>query len=155
MAHDTLLDELDRKILSILSRNARKPFLEVARECGVSGAAIHQRVQRLTKSGVIKGSEFTFDPKKLGFQTLAYIGIYLENSVMFNKVVQQLKNIMEITECHYTTGQYAVFVKVYAQNNEHLKNIIADKIQSIEGVSRTETFISLEELFHHHIPVSE
>jgi len=153
MALDDLLDELDHKILSLLAENARLPFLEIARECGVSGASIHQRVQRMTKAGVITGSKFTFNPKLLGFQTLAYIGVYLENNMAFNDVVSHLKSILEITQCHYTTGQYAVFVKVYAKNNEHLKHIISDKIQSIKGVSRTETFISLEELFHRSLPM--
>ncbi len=149
------IDSLDRKILSILTRNARAPFLEVARECGVSGAAIHQRVQRLTRLGIISGSQFNVEPKKLGYHTCAYIGIYLENAALFHDVSVKLKNIPEITQCHYTTGQYAMFVKVFAKDNEHLREVLADKIQSINGLSRTETFISLEVMIDRQLPVTE
>ena len=149
------IDSLDRKILSILTKNARIPFLEVARECNVSGAAIHQRVQRLTKLGIISGSQFTIEPKKLGYHTCAYIGIFLDNAAMFNDVADQLMRISEITQCHYTTGQYAMFVKVYAKDNEHLRKVLADKIQSIAGIMRTETFISLEVMTDRQLPVIE
>ncbi|MCX7985397.1 MAG: Lrp/AsnC ligand binding domain-containing protein [Bacteroidales bacterium] len=141
------IDSLDKKILSIIQGNARIPFLEVARECGVSGAAIHQRVQKLMRLGVITGSEFVVDPKKLGFNTCAYIGIYLEKAGLYKEVVAQLKDIPEIVQCDYTTGNYSIFVKVYTRDNLHLKEILADKIQSIRGVARTETFICLEESF--------
>ena len=149
------IDSLDRKILSLVTRNARIPFLEVARECGVSGAAIHQRVQRLTKLGVITGSEFTVDPKKVGYSTCAFMGIFLERANLYNQVVQELEKIPEIVECHYTTGNYSIFVKVYTQDNEHLKTIIADRLQAIQGIARTETFISLEERFRRQITVEE
>jgi Lrp/AsnC family transcriptional regulator, regulator for asnA, asnC and gidA len=147
------IDKLDKKILSIIQANARIPFLEVARECGVSGAAIHQRVQKLIKSGVITGSEFVLDPKMIGFHTCAYIGIYLEKAGMFKDVVEELKKIPEIVQCDYITGNYSIFVKVFTHDNEHLKNILADNLQSIKGISRTETFISLEESFSRHLPV--
>ena len=149
------IDELDKRILTILTKNARIPFLEVARECNVSGAAIHQRVQRLSKLGIISGSQFNIEPKKLGYHTCAYIGIFLDNAAMFNDVNDNLINIPEITQCHYTTGQYAMFVKVYAKDNEHLRRILADKIQSISGIMRTETFISLEVLVDRNIPILE
>jgi Lrp/AsnC family transcriptional regulator for asnA, asnC and gidA len=103
--------------------------------------------------GVITGSEFTVDPKKVGYSTCAYMGIFLEKAHMYKTVVKELKNIPEIVECHYTTGNYAIFIKVYTQDNEHLKNILADKLQSIVGISRTETFISLEEGFKRQITV--
>lgn len=153
MSEEKFVDTLDRRIISALLKNARAPYLEVARECGVSGAAIHQRVQKLTKAGVITGSELTIDAKKIGFYSCAYIGVFLENSSVYDKVIEAFKNIEEITQCHYTTGQYSVFIKVYAKNNDHLKSVLADKIQSTEGVARTETFISLEEVFTRHIPV--
>jgi Lrp/AsnC family transcriptional regulator for asnA, asnC and gidA len=149
------IDSLDRKILSILTRNARIPFLEVARECHVSGAAIHQRVQRLTKLGIISGSQFMVDPKKLGYHTCAYIGIFLDNAALFNEVSERLLKVAEITQCHYTTGQYAMFVKVYAKDNEHLRKVLADKIQSITGIMRTETFISLEVMVDRQLPIIE
>lgn len=149
------IDELDKKILSILTKNARIPFLEVARDCGVSGAAIHQRVQRLSKLGIISGSQFNIEPKKLGYNTCAYIGIFLDNAAMFNDVSESLTNISEIIQCHYTTGQYSMFVKVYTKDNEHLRRVLADKIQAIPGIMRTETFISLEVLVDRQLPVLE
>ena len=149
------IDTLDRKILSILTKNARIPFLEVARECNVSGAAIHQRVQRLTKLGIISGSQFMVEPKRLGYHTCAYIGIFLDNAALFADVAERLLKVPEITQCHYTTGQYAMFVKVYAKDNEHLRKVLADKIQAINGIMRTETFISLEVMVDRQLPVIE
>ena len=147
------IDSLDKKILTIIKGNARVPFLEVARECNVSGAAIHQRVQRLIKMGVIKGSEFIIDPKKIGYNTCAYMGIFLEKASMFKDVVKELEKIPEITQCHYITGNYSIFIKVYTKDNENLKTILIDKLQAIKGISRTETFISLEESFNRQLPV--
>jgi Lrp/AsnC family transcriptional regulator for asnA, asnC and gidA len=147
------IDGLDKKILAIIQGNARIPFLEVARECGVSGAAIHQRVQKLSKIGVIMGSEFVVDPKKVGYNTCAYIGIFLEKAGFYGDVVEELKKIPEITQCDYTTGNYSIFIKVYTRDNEHLRNILADKLQTINGVARTETFICLEESFNRHLQV--
>ena len=147
------IDNLDRKILSVLVENAKTPFLEVAKMCNVSGSAIHQRVNKLMQMGVITGSHFSIDPKKLGFQTLAYVGVYLENARMFNEVLKQLNEIPEIIQCHYTTGQYSMFIKVYAKDNGHLKTVLSDKLLSIEGVSRTETFMSLEVLIDREIPI--
>ena len=155
MKNNFQIDSLDRKILSILIKDARIPFLEVARECGVSGAAIHQRVQRLMRLGIISGSQFNLEPKKLGYHTCAYIGIFLDNAGLFNEVSSNLIKIPEIVQCHYTTGQYAMFIKVYAKDNEHLRRVLADKIQDIKGVSRTETFISLDVLMERQLPVME
>jgi Lrp/AsnC family transcriptional regulator for asnA, asnC and gidA len=149
------IDSLDRKILSILTKNARAPFLEVARACNISGAAIHQRVQRLIKLGIITGSQFNVDPKKLGFKTCAFVGIFLDNAALFKSVYEKLNKIPEITQCHYITGQYAMFVEVYTRDNEHLRVVLADKIQAIKGISRTETFISLEILIERQMPVLE
>jgi Lrp/AsnC family transcriptional regulator for asnA, asnC and gidA len=149
------IDSLDRKILSILTKNARMPFLEVARECNVSGAAIHQRVQRLTKLGIISGSQFLVEPKKLGYHTCAYVGIFLDNAALFNDVSERLLKIPEITQCHYTTGQYAMFLKVYTRDNDHLRKVLAEKIQSINGIMRTETFISLDVMVSRQLPLIE
>jgi len=149
------IDNLDRKILSIIKKNARTPFLEVGRACDVSGAAVHQRVHRLMKEGVIIGAEFILDPKKVGYLTCAYIGIYLEKASLFKDVVQRLEQIPEIVECHYTTGNYSIFIKIYAKNNEHLRNILTEYLQAIPGISRTETFISLEESFRRQLPVEK
>ena len=125
------LDELDLKILKMIISNARIPFLEVARSCNVSGAAIHQRVQRLTSLNIIKGSEMVVDYSSLGFETCAYIGLYLKNPSSFNDVVNALKEIPEVVECHYTTGQYDLFIKLYARNNQHLLSIIHKKLQPL------------------------
>ncbi len=153
MENSQQIDHLDKKILSLITKNARIPFLEVARECKVSGAAIHQRIQRLMNMGVIKGSEFIINPTKIGFHTCAFMGIFLKKASLFDKVVDQLKQIPQIVECHYTTGQYAIFIKVYAQNNEDLKSILHNKLQSITGISSTETIISLEETFKRQLPI--
>jgi Lrp/AsnC family transcriptional regulator for asnA, asnC and gidA len=147
------IDALDEKILKLITKNARIPFLEVARECGVSGAAIHQRVQRLLNIGVVSGSEFIVSPQKLGYNTCAYMGIYLDKAKYHRQVVQALRNIPEIVECHYTTGQYAIFVKIQTKTNKHLKQLIDDELQEIEGIARTETFISLELDFKRQVPI--
>jgi Lrp/AsnC family transcriptional regulator, regulator for asnA, asnC and gidA len=147
------IDALDEKILKLITKNARIPFLEVARECGVSGAAIHQRVQRLLNIGVVSGSEFLINPQKLGYYTTAYMGIYLEKANNHRKVVQELVKIPEIVECHYTTGQYAIFIKVQTKTNKHLKKLIDEKLQEIEGIARTETFISLEMEFKRQVEI--
>ncbi|VAW24709.1 Transcriptional regulator, AsnC family [hydrothermal vent metagenome] len=147
------IDELDEKILKLITKNARIPFLEVARECNVSGAAIHQRVQRLQNIGVISGSEFIVSPEKLGYSTCAYMGIHLDKAKCHTQVVQQLRKIPEIVECHYTTGQYAIFIKIQTKNNKHLKRLIDEYLQEIEGIARTETFISLEIDFKRQVPI--
>ena len=147
------IDDLDKKILKLITSNARIPFLEVARECGVSGAAIHQRVQRLVAVGVIVGSEFIVSPQKLGYNTTAYMGIYLEKVNYDKKVLKQLREISEVVECHHTTGQYAIFIKIQTKTNKHLMKIIDTDLQAIDGIARTETFISLEEDFKRQIPI--
>ncbi len=147
------IDSLDKKIIKMITKNARIPYLEVARECNVSGAAIHQRIQKLFRMGVITGSKFTIEPKKIGYKTCAYMGIFLEQASLYNDVLLELEKIPEITQCHFTTGNYSVFIKIFAKDNEHLKSILSDKIQLISGIARTETFISLEEGFNRSIPI--
>lgn len=147
------LDEIDLKILDIISKNARMPFKDVASECGISRAAVHQRVSRMIDMEVIIGSGYHIDPKKVDFHTCTYIGIFLERGGIYDDAAQMLNQIPEVVECHYTTGQYAIFAKVYAKNNEHLKEILNERIQKIQGVSSTETFISLEETFKREVPI--
>lgn len=149
------MDKLDKKILAILSKNARIPFKDVAAECGVSRAAIHQRVQRLVENGVIMGSSFEVNPKSLGYNTCTYIGLNLERGSMYRKVVEHLVHIPEIVECHYTTGPYTMLIKVYAKNNEQLMDLLNNQLQSIPGVVSTETLISLEQSIKRSIPVNE
>jgi len=147
------IDTLDKKILALISKNARIPYLEVARECNVSGAAIHQRIQRLTDHGIITGSEFIVNHKKVGFSTCAFMGVFLEKSSYYKSVMEELEKIQEIVECHYTTGNYAIFIKIMTKDNDHLKEIIADQLQEIEGIARTESFISLEERVKRQLPL--
>ena len=147
------IDELDKKILSIVSKNARIPYLEVARECRVSGAAIHQRMQRLIDNGIIISSELKLDRKLIGYTTCAFLGIYLEKAALYKEVMNALEKIPEIIECHYTTGNYSIFIKIITKDNDHLKEIIADKLQTINGIARTESFISLEERLTRQIPI--
>jgi Lrp/AsnC family transcriptional regulator for asnA, asnC and gidA len=151
MAHHQL-DNLDKKILKMIAADARVPFLEVARACNVSGAAIHQRVQKLTSLGILKGSQFIVDPEGVGFETCAYIGLYLKDPSSFEDVTQALKKIPEIVECHYTTGQYDMFIKLYARNNHHLLSIIHEKLQPL-NLARTETIISFNEAIQRQLPV--
>ena len=152
MAHYNL-DSLDKKILKLIADDARIPFLEVARLCNVSGAAIHQRIQKLNNLGVLKGSQFIIDPEKLGYETCAYIGLYLQNPAKFDDVVDELKKIPEIVECHFTTGPYTMLLKVYARDNEQLMDLLNNRMQGIKGVVSTETLISLEQSIKREIPV--
>ncbi|MHB9055619.1 MAG: Lrp/AsnC family transcriptional regulator [Paludibacteraceae bacterium] len=148
------IDRLDKKILQLISKDARIPFLEVARECNVSGAAIHQRIQKLRNLGIIKGSEFIVDTYKIGYQTCAYIGIVLTDVKKFRSVVEELKKVPEIVECHYATGKYSMFIKIYAKDNRHLLQIILENLTTIDGVQHTETFqLSLDEIFNRQLLV--
>ena len=147
------IDSLDKKILSILSKNARIPFKDVAAACGVSRAAIHQRVQRLIEVGVITGSGFDVNPKSLGYTTCTYVGLNLERGSMYKEVVKRLQTIPEIVECHFTTGGYTMLLKLYARDNEQLMELLNSKLQSIHGVVSTETLISLEQSIKREIPV--
>ncbi len=148
------IDKLDKKILQMISKDARVPFLEIARECNVSGAAIHQRIQKLKNLDVIKGSEFVINTTKIGYQTCAFVGVVVSNISKLEEITEQLRKIPEIVECHFATGKYSIFFKVYAKDNQHLLRIILDKIIAIDGIEDTETFqISLEELFNRQLSV--
>lgn len=148
------IDKLDKQIMEIISSNARIPFKDVAAECGVSRAAIHQRVQRLIDMNVIIGSGYHVNPKSLGYTTCTYVGIRLEKGSMYKRVVDELRDIPEIVECHYTTGPYSMLVKLYARDNEQLMDLLNNKIQSIQGVDSTETLISLDQSIKKEIPIS-
>ena len=147
------LDKLDKQILKLIADDARIPFLEVARACNVSGAAIHQRIQKLSNWGILKGSQFVIDPEKIGYETCAYIGLNLKNPEKFDTVVEELKNIPEVVECHYTTGDFDLFIKIYAVNNHHLLNIIHDKLQPL-GLSRSETIISFNSAINRQLSIA-
>ena len=146
------LDRLDKQILKLISEDARIPFLEVARACNVSGAAIHQRIQKLTNMGILKGSQFVIDPEKVGYETCAFIGLNLKNPESFDEVVEKLKGMPEVVECHYTTGNYDLFIKVYALNNHHLLTFVHDKLQPL-GLARIESLISFHSPIDRPLPI--
>jgi len=145
MAHKVQIDATDRIILSFLIKNARTPFLEIARSCGISGAAIHQRIRKLEDAGIISGSKFIVKPQAVGFDICAFVGILLDKGHIFDKVVQEIEKIPEIVECHFTTGTWSLLVKMYCVDNQHLMNVLVTKMQKIPGIARTETFISLDQ----------
>ena len=147
------IDSVDLKIMQIITTDARIPIKEISDICGVSRAAVHQRITRLTNAGIITGSAYNVIPKSVGYSTCTYVGIKLERGSMYKKVAAQLKNIVEIVECHFTTGPYTMLVKLYSRNNEHLMDLLNNRIQKIPGVVSTETLISLEETFTRNIPV--
>ncbi len=146
------LDSLDKQILRMIAEDARVPFLEVARSCNVSGAAIHQRIQKLTSMGVLNGSQFIIDPEKIGYKTCAYIGLRLKNPADYDHVIEELKQIPEITECHFTTGDFDMFIKIFALNNQHLLTTIHEKLQPL-GLASSETIISFGSAINRQIPV--
>lgn len=145
------IDNLDKKILNIIMKNARIASKDVAVECGVSRAAIHQRIQRLIEMKVITGSGYSVNPRMLGYNTCTYVGVSLEKGSMYREVVQELEKIPEVVECHFTTGPYSMLIKVYAQDNQHLMELLNDQIQHISGVTETETLISLEQSMNRQI----
>ncbi|HZK03938.1 MAG TPA: Lrp/AsnC ligand binding domain-containing protein [Bacteroidaceae bacterium] len=148
------MDNLDKKILNIISQNARIPFRDVAHQCGVSRAAIHQRVQRLFDDGVITGSGYHVNPKSLGYFTCTFVGITLEKGSLYRRVVEQLNAIPEVVECHFTTGRYTMMIKLYASDNANLMELINGRLQEIPGVIATETLISLDQSIKKEIPIT-
>ena len=153
MGKELHIDGIDKIILRHLTEDARTPILKISREIGISGAAIHQRLNKLEESGLFDGSKFILNNKTLGYNTLAFVGIYLNSSNQYKSVQRKLKEIPEVIESHYTTGNYSIFIKILSKNNEHLMELLSKKIQAIEGVSRTETFISLDQEIHRQIQI--
>lgn len=147
------IDGIDKTILNYLMEDARKPILEIARSIGISGAAIHQRLRKLEKAGLIEGTKLMINPRILGYTTLAFVGVYLDKAVSNPQAVKKLKEIPEVLECHYTTGNWSIFLKIICRDNEHLMTVLNKHIQAIDGVSRTETFISLNQQIQRQIKV--
>ena len=139
------IDGLDKIILRALMKDARKSINEIAKTAGISGTAVHQRLKKLENSGLISGSEVVLNPKIIGYKTMAFVGIYLDKAMRNSEAVKQLEKIPEVIECHYTTGNWSVLIKILCEDNEHLMTLLNNKIQTIDGVSRTETFISLNQ----------
>ncbi len=148
------IDGIDKQILIELTTNSRTPILEISRKIGISGAAIHQRIKKLNDSGLIAGHQLKINPKVLGYSTLAFIGVYFDKAERNYDAIKKMKTIPEILECHYTTGNWSVLIKIICKNNEHLMTLLNKQIQSIEGVSRTETFISLEQQIDRQISIN-
>lgn len=148
------IDSLDKKILMLLSKDARMPFLEVSRACDLSAAAIRQRYQKLCKMGIIKGTQLVLNPEALGFGTCAFVGIFLKDPSDFDHVVEELSKMPEVAEVHYTTGNYDIFTKIYARSNHDLLSFIHDKLQPL-GLQRTETIISFHEAVNRQLPISK
>lgn len=151
--NNIIIDGIDKKILRALMQDARTPVLEIARQVGISGAAIHQRLRKLEKSKLIAGSKFVINPKVLGYTTMAFVGIYLDKAMSNPEAVKYLKKIPEVLECHYTTGNWSILIKILCKDNEHLMHLLNNDIQSIAGVSRTETFISLDQQIERQIKI--
>lgn len=147
------IDGIDKEILRTLMEDARTPILEISRHVSIPGAAIHQRLKKLEKSGLLAGSKFILNPKILGYTTMAFVGVYLDKAVSNPEAVRQLKKIPEVIECHYTTGNWSIFIKILSKDNEHLMHLLNSNIQSIKGVSRTETFISLQQQINRQLKI--
>ena len=147
------IDGIDKILLNELMKDARVSINLLSKQVGISGAAVHQRLKKLEKSSLIQGSQIMINPKKLGYTTLAFVGIYLDKAMNNPSAVAQLKKINEVLECHYTTGDWSVLVKILCKDNEHLMNLLNNQIQKIAGISRTETFISLDQQIARQIKV--
>lgn len=149
------IDKIDLKILEILMLDAKKPFTEVAKKVFVSQGTVHVRMNKMLEAGIVEKTTLKINYSKLGFDITAFIGIYLEKSALYDKVLAKLKLIPEVTNIHYTTGNYSMFVKIHCRDTNHLKEVLHDKMQQVEGIERTETMISLEESLDRSVILSE
>lgn len=151
MPHNYEIDNTDLAILNILNKNAKKPYSEVANLVHVSGGTVHVRMRKLEEAGIVKGSTLKIDYAKLGYTLTAFLGVYLAKSSLYDEVYAGLEQIPEIVSINYTTGNYSMFIKLLCKDTQHLKDVLHDKIQGIDGIVRTETIISLEESLHRNI----
>ena len=154
MSKNYEIDNVDLKILNILLEDAKIPYTEVAKRVFVSGGTVHVRMKKLEEMGIVTGTTLKMDYSKLGFDVTCFMGIYLLKSSLYDSVVNNLKEIPEIVKVHYTTGDYNIFIKIHCKDTRHLKDVLHDKIQKVEGIERTETFISLEESLNRHLSFS-
>ena len=145
------IDKIDRGILSELMINAKVPYTEIAKKLIVSAGTIHVRMKKMEEAGIVKNSRLHINYELLGFDLTAFLGIYLEKGSTYTDVIQQLNLIPEIVEAHYTTGVYSIFAKIRCKNTKHMRQILNEEIQSIKGIQRTETIISLEQSIDKHI----
>lgn len=149
------IDNVDLKILSLLQNNAKKPYTEIAKLAFVSSGTVHVRMNKLEKMGIVKGASLDLNLNRLGYSVSSFLGVFLSKSSLYDKVASQLKKIKEITSIHYTTGNYSMFIRIYAKSTDHLKDILHDKIQKVDGIERTETFVILEETLSRSIDLSD
>ncbi len=149
------IDKLDKQILSILMKDAKIPYTDIAKKLYVSGGTIHVRMRKLEQMGIVSGSSLIVDYTKLGYDVTAFLGIYLNKSSLYDEVAAALTKIPEVVGAHYTTGVYSIFAKIVCKDTNHLRLVLHDKIQKIQGIQRTETFISLEESINRPIDIVE
>ena len=149
------IDAIDRKILKFLIKNARMPFLEIARECGISGAAIHQRVKKMENLGIITGSRLLVKPQTLGLNVCAFVCVSLSEANKYPEVIDALKKMSEVVECHFVTGKHSLLLKIYCYNHDHLMDILINTIQNIPCVQQTETLISLDQAIERQVWVKD
>ena len=145
MSRNFEIDNTDLKILEILMQDAKRPYTEVAKKVNVSQGTVHVRMNKMEDAGILEKTTLRINYAKLGYDITAFIGIYLEKSALYDMVLNKLRGIPEITNIHYTTGNYSMFVKIHCRDTNHLKEVLHDKMQQVEGIERTETMISLEE----------
>lgn len=155
MSKNLEIDNIDLKILSLLSEDAKIPYTEIAKKVYVSGGTVHVRMRKMEEMGIVKGTTLNMDYSKLGYDITAFLGVYLEKSSMYDEVVDELKKVQEVVKIHYTTGNYSIFVKIHCKDTRNLREVLHDKIQKIDGIVRTETIISLEESLNRHIQLDE
>ena len=151
MAKNYEIDNIDLKILTLLTQDAKLPYTEVAKKVFVSGGTVHVRMKKMEDMGIVKGTTLSMDYSKLGYDVTAFLGIYLERSSLYDDVTEKLKDIPEIVKMHYTTGNYNIFIKIHCKDTKHLREVLHDKIQKVVGIERTETLVSLEESLNRHI----
>ena len=149
------IDNTDLRILDVLIKDAKKPFTEVARQVFVSQGTVHVRMNKMLEAGIVERTTLKINYTKLGYDVTAFIGIYLEKSSLYDQVLQKLKEIPEITSIHYTTGNYSMFVQIHCRDTNHLKEVLHDKMQRVQGIDRTETIISLEESLNRNMTLAE
>ena len=155
MSKNLEIDNIDLKILALLSEDAKIPYTEIAKKVYVSGGTVHVRMRKMEEMGIVQGTTLNMDYSKLGYDITAFLGIYLERGSLYNEVVDELKKVPEVVKIHYTTGNYSIFIKIHCRDTKHLREVLHDKIQKIEGIVRTETLISLEESLNRHIQLNE
>ncbi len=155
MSKNLEIDNIDLKILALLSEDAKIPYTEIAKKVYVSGGTVHVRMRKMEEMGIVRGTTLNMDYSKLGYDITAFLGIYLEKSSLYNQVVAELKKVPEVVKIHYTTGNYSIFIKIHCRDTKHLREVLHDKIQRIDGIVRTETLISLEESLNRHIQLGE